>query len=283
MSNINQVGPEVKKNNSYSPNFTANSRSVRDAIGNVLYLNNSWFFRDDLNWHKFADMLIDKYKDVDKVKIKCAACSEGAEPYSLAMILIEKLGLEKAKKFFPIEASDINEEILTNPKRGILKLSQDDLKSIKKTLKINPDKYMDFDNKFEYSPELKSIVCTGKIKPILQNTVMFKRADVSEVIPTSERNTVFLARNFWIYPKESERAELAQKLYKGLGDNSVCVIGELDNIDVENPTYKTSTYLANAGFKPESLNYCFSKPSGQKASYLSNPEYLKTVYGVSKA
>lgn len=279
-----QIQPQAQNNYShaFTPSFKANSRAVRDTVGNLLYLNNSCFFRDDLNWHKLADMLIEKYKDIPKVKIKCAACSEGAEPYSLAMILIEKLGKEKAQKFFPIEASDINEEILRNPKQGIMKLSQEDIRGIKK-LKINPQKYMDIDNKFEYSQELRGIVCTGRIKPILQDAVTFKKASFEDVIPEARsHNSVVMARNFWIYPKESEREYLAKRLFSELGDNSVCVIGELDNLDLENPAYSTQKCLTSAGFKLSDVGYCFTKGISADKSYLSNPQYLKTVFVAQK-
>lgn len=275
-----QIQPQIQNNYSpaFTPSFKANSRAVRDAMGNLLYLNNSCFFRDDLKWDKLADMLIEKYKDVPKVKIKCAACSEGAEPYSLAMILIEKLG-EKAQKFFPIEASDINEEILRNPKQGIMKLSQEDIKSIKNALKVHPQKYMDIDNRFEYSQELRGIVCTGRIKPILQDAVTFKKASFEDIIPeTKTSNSVVMARNFWIYPKEAERAHLANRLFGELGDNSVCVIGELDNLDLENPAYSTQKCLTDAGFKPSDIGYCFTKGVSADKPYLSNPQYLKTVF-----
>lgn len=278
-----QFQTQSNYNRTFTPSFKANSRPVRDAMGKLLYLNNSCFFRDDLKWHKLADMLIEKYKDIPKVKIHCAACSEGAEPYSLAMILIEKLGKEKAQKFFPIEASDINEEILRNPKQGIMKLSEDDIKEIRKVLKINPQKYLDIDNKYEYSQELRGIVCTGKIKNILKDTVTFKKASFEDVIPKARsHNSVVMARNFWIYPKESEREHLAKKLFGELGNNSLCVIGELDNLDLENPAYSTQKCLISAGFKPSDIGYCLTKDSPAEKSYLNNPQYLKTIFTSQK-
>lgn len=74
--------------------------------------------REDVDWKKFVHFIDKKYKNQDKVKINCFACSDGSEPYSLAIHLINELGIQKAKKFLPIEASDISEPVINEAKTG---------------------------------------------------------------------------------------------------------------------------------------------------------------------
>ena len=101
-------------NTSSNINFTSNLRCVYNRSTNALkYMNTTKLFRQDLDWDGFAELLISKYKDVDKVNIYSYACSDGSEPYSLVIKLLEKS--EKLKincdKFFPIRAKDIDKKI----------------------------------------------------------------------------------------------------------------------------------------------------------------------------
>ena len=58
-------------------------------------------FRSDLDWNLLSYYLENKYKNAQKVNVLNAACSDGSEPYSLAMILDKKIS--GGKKFFPIK------------------------------------------------------------------------------------------------------------------------------------------------------------------------------------
>lgn len=181
-------------------------------------------------------MLIKKYKNAEKVNIYCYACSEGAEPFSLAMLLLKTLkdqGIKdiqkEFKKFFPIIASDIDEEILKNPKQGIIKLSRSDIKRIETILGKDYSDFIEFDNNFQYSDFHKEWVCNGKIKPILKDKVIFKTADIrSDILNIKGNNNVILCRNFWTHLLKTDQQELAKNLFKNIGENSMCIIGEHD-------------------------------------------------------
>ena len=224
---MNQL--QINHNKDYKPNFASNWRTVKDEFGKVRYKNNTEFFRIDLNWNKFTDMLIEKYKHTDKVNIYNYACSEGAEPFSLAMLLIKKLGKEKAQKFFPIIASDIDEEILKNPKQGIIKVSSGDIFLIKRKLGNDYSKFIDLDNKFKYSSKFKDILCNGKITPILEDTIVFDTKDITkDFVNIKKDNSIVFCRNFWPYLSKNDQLSLSANLSERLGNNSLCVIGSYD-------------------------------------------------------
>lgn len=212
-----------------NPPFGANCRTVRDTLGKVKYRNNTTFFRPDLHCTRLVDKLIAKYQGVDKVNIYNFACSEGAEPFSIAMLLIRKLGEEKAQKFFPIIASDIDEEILRNPSQGVVKLAPLDLVLMRLTLGKDFTEFISRGNRFRYNRRFRNSVCTGEISPVLKKAVIFKKANILEDIENIEQeNSVVLCRNFFPYLSKEDRVKLAGKLSQMLGRNSMCVIGTYD-------------------------------------------------------
>ena len=107
------------------PAFTSNFREVKKECGNILHRNTTNFFRQDLNWDDFTDCIIKKYKNQEKANVYCYACSDGSEPYSLAMMLIAKIGKE-AQKFFPIIARDRDDFYLESAKAGKVLLTNYD-------------------------------------------------------------------------------------------------------------------------------------------------------------
>lgn len=304
-----QVINQPKINNSiYTPHFTSNLRNVYDETGKFLYKTSSSFFRPDLEWNKLTDMLIRKYKDANKVNIHCTGCSEGAEPFSLAMLLIEKLGEQGAQKFFPIKASDINAQILENPKKGVIHLSEQDIRYIKDILGENYSRYIEFSKKAHYSKEDNTWLYRGKIKPILNGKVIFSNRSISSELKYIEKgNNVLICRNFWSYYPENEQSKLAKDIFDKLDENSVCIIGEDDDyiskvggipkmkpsqfvddddfkiryvIDETNMAMsKASFYLRKAGFLTSKIPYCFTKEH-TKPNHLSDPQFLMNTFAV---
>lgn len=258
--------------------FNANKRLVTDAAGEILYKNNTWFFRNDLNWDKFSNLLIEKYKDTPKVHIRNYACSEGAESASLVMILIKKLGLKKAQKFFPIIASDFDPVILENPQKGILKLSQGDLWRIEKRIGRDFSEFIEI----ESSPRafFNEVVYSAKMKPILRDAIKFEEKDILNDLPSiTSENSVVLCRNFWPYLSLENQHKLADILSKKLGQNSMFVLGSSDALGVE---YKNL-------FIPRGINlrktighslYYEIPESSKKTSF--EPEYLMRFFANTK-
>lgn len=226
-----QIRNQTQFNNKplYTPNFKGNWRTVKDELGKVCYRNNTEFFRIDLNWNKFTDMLIDRYRNADRVHVYNYACSEGAEPFSLAMLLIKKVGDQNARKFFPIIASDVDETILVNPKQGKLKLSLGDIYLMRKVLGNDYLKFVSHEKDFRYSSKFRHILCNAEIKPILKGAVEFHQANILDEIGNIEKdNSLVMCRNFWPYLSKENRQRLTQTLSERLGSNSMCVIGSYD-------------------------------------------------------
>ncbi len=93
--------------------------TVKKEVVEAMTTNETFFFRDMHPFDKFRDVVLPKIfenKPVGStIRIWCAACSSGQEPYSLAIIL-----KENAAKFagynFEIIATDLSDDILDTAK-----------------------------------------------------------------------------------------------------------------------------------------------------------------------
>ena len=223
-----------RTNYSYNPAFSSCHRDVSDKTGKVLYRNNTSMFRSDIkNWDKFVDYLEKKFKDADRVNIYCLASSAGDEPYSLAIKLIERLGEEKAQKYFPIHASDCDKKIINLAKCGYLPIFDEDIDKIYCHTNGNIDKYFDIAYKRpKFIDDMDiSYDTLMQVKPYLKDKVVFSVADATKKCKTIRpENTIVLARNFWPYLKNEEtRIKFANDLFKNTGKNSIIVVGEFDD------------------------------------------------------
>lgn len=234
---------------SKTPSFTSNCRSIYDKQGNLLYKTTTCFFREDLPWDRFVKFLSQKYKMVEKVNIINHACSNGHEPYSLAIKLIQNLG-EEAEKFFPIQAKDFDSYNIENAKRGQIGINFNDIYQINSGTKNNITQFFQYDKPYNSINDLTLVP-----KDNIRNKVIFTQSDILKDLEQKQPdNTVILCRNFWPYLSAKTREKLASLLAKNLGTNSLITIGSFDyNRDILN-------LLKKYGFRETSVSNVFSKP-----------------------
>ena len=232
------------------PKFQGNNRRVTDKSGALLYKTTTYFFRNDLDWDKFINLLVTKYKNTGKVNLINHTCSNGPEAYSIIMKLITRLGAS-AEKFFPIQARDINpDNILSAQNGGGMGINNEDLYRINYYTKNNINSFLNFQP--ARTPDYQLAVVP---KPILKNRVQFSQGDIFQDIENMpDKNTVLLCRNFWQYLKENECGLLAEKLSRKIDNTSLVVLGEYDINQSSAPKY-----LAKYGFIPVDSPYVYSK------------------------
>ena len=98
-----------------------NVLNLEREVVEAMTTNETFFFRDKIPFELFGDTILPQLAKaragMRKVRIWCAACSSGQEPYSLAMMLAEA-----AAQFsgwdFEIVATDLSGEILDKAKAG---------------------------------------------------------------------------------------------------------------------------------------------------------------------
>lgn len=208
--------------------------------------NSTSFFRSDLDW-KTLGTDIDSQFPQDKVNTYIFGCSDGSEAYSLAVTLIEQLGLENAKKYFPIHASDIDGEMAKQAKSGTVLATEND---ILRFIKIVKDRQL---GKYFIPEKLGDKTFNLKMSKLLTDNIIFSHEDISEGLHNVKNgaNLIF-CRNFWKYLSPQKIAELTWEMKEKLDDSSRIVIGAYDQSSIYTPFF-----FENIGFLPVSKNQGF--------------------------
>lgn len=224
-------------NQNISINFGTSYRKVLKpgyTLGEC-YEASTYFFVEDLQWNKFFNHIIEKYKNTPKVNVFSLACSDGSEAYSIAMLLISKLGEEKAKKFFPIIAVDFDRKITRNARKGFMNLSANDELRINKYTGNRLNAFFErtaqtFLSEKKGSTDNSELLTKFKQKPILQDKVNFITEDLNTYVEKMpDKNNLIFCRNCWPYLWKT-RNEFAQKLSEKTDINSYLILGYFDDL-----------------------------------------------------
>ncbi|MBL4692112.1 MAG: protein-glutamate O-methyltransferase CheR [Magnetovibrio sp.] len=100
---------------------SCHNESLAVDVTEAMNTHESLFFRDDIPFKLFKDILLpellERRRAKKTIRIWCAACSSGQEPYSLAMILNEEAHRLRGWKT-EIVATDISNAVLTRAAQG---------------------------------------------------------------------------------------------------------------------------------------------------------------------
>ena len=147
-----------------------------------------------------------------KLSIWSAACSTGQEPYSMAMLLNEKMPL--IARMTTIYATDISEDTIRKAQDGIYSKFE-----IGRGL---PDLYLNKyfkkldDNKYQLSESIRS-----RVKFATHNLI-------KDVFPA--QNDIVLCRNVSIYFTEAQKKILYGNLRKALTGDGVLILGSAESL-----------------------------------------------------
>jgi len=188
---------------------------------NLVTINETYFFRDFPQLQVFAencltDVVTRKIENGDKsLKIWCAGCSSGEEPYSLGIILKEILHDTKDWDI-SITASDIDRNILDKAEKGIY-----DERSVK-------------DTPFEYLNKYFTIKSKGfyEVKDIIKNMVNFELLNLSDNSHIRSRKgyDFIFCRNVLIYFDDVSRRFVVDHFYNALKKGGYIFLGSSESL-----------------------------------------------------
>jgi chemotaxis protein methyltransferase CheR len=99
----------------------ADPELVRDVV-DAMTTNETFFFRDRVPFDNFRSVILPKLlqtrKEVRQIRIWCAACSTGQEPYSLAMLL-DAEAHKLAGWSVDILATDLSRSVIAAAREGV--------------------------------------------------------------------------------------------------------------------------------------------------------------------
>jgi chemotaxis protein methyltransferase CheR len=203
---------------------------------NHITTNHTFFMREAEHFNYFRETVLpylhNTVKDKD-LRIWCAGCSTGEEPYTLAMLIDEYLGQEKKFWDSKILATDLSSRVLEKASKG--EYNNDEMANLPKPWKIN---YVKPINKE------KSII-VNKIK----NEVIFRKFNLMEPkFPFKRKLHAIFCRNVMIYFDTATRNELINKFYDSLEYGGYLFIGHSETINRDETKFK---YIKPAVYRKE--------------------------------
>jgi len=98
-----------------------NNNMEMQVLIDLLTTNETYFYREQKHFDFINDIITAGKLSSNSLNIWSAACSSGEEPYSLAMLLADKLGIQAN---WNILATDLNRQILDNALRGLYPITE---------------------------------------------------------------------------------------------------------------------------------------------------------------
>ncbi|MFW6237918.1 MAG: CheR family methyltransferase [Halanaerobiales bacterium] len=201
------------ENYSHCLELLKNNSDFRARYLDHFTINTSEFYRNPENFKYLQkNVLPDLLERKDKIKIWSAPCSNGSEPYTVAIILAE-MGVNFSR--CKILGSDLDPDILEAAKKGVY--GENSIKKVPEKIK---EKY--------FSPsgnEQNKFLLTNKIK----RQVNFEKKDLINDSYQSGWDLI-LCRNFFIYLTADLKMELTHKFCRALSKKGYFFLGNTEFI-----------------------------------------------------
>ncbi|WP_339873700.1 protein-glutamate O-methyltransferase CheR [uncultured Brevundimonas sp.] len=177
----------------------------------------SYFFRDGTPFEQLTTSvlptLIAARQNTRSLRIWCAACSSGQEPYSIAMIL-QEMGARLAGWKIEIIATDMSEPVLTKARSGI---------------------YNEFEVKRGLSPErlarwFKPQGTGWQVSPVLQQMVQFRSHNLLKGTTGMGVLDVIFCRNVLIYFDVDHKRQILEQLHRAMANDGSLFLGSAETV-----------------------------------------------------
>ncbi len=183
--------------------------------------NETYFYRNIPQITAFEDQILSDVikeksaKNDFTLRVWSAACSSGEEPYTLAMVIKEKLGISSRKWKIVIIATDISNAILDKAKAAVYN---------KNSLRNVPPKLIDRhfsekDGMYYLNPDIKKMVA-------FQNMNLVDRMKMRMIRSVD----VIFCRNVLIYFDVNSKKQVISSLYNSLVNNGHLFIGHSESL-----------------------------------------------------
>jgi two-component system, chemotaxis family, CheB/CheR fusion protein len=180
---------------------------------NFILINVTGFFRDPAVWDYLADEIVSRVLEARQggsVRMWVPGCASGEEPYSLAMVLAERLGIDGLRERVKIYATDVDEQALAEARAATY--SQ---RSIAAIPPMYRPKYLD------------QAAGAYTVKKTLRAAVVFGRHNLVEDAPIS-RVDLLMCRNTLMYLNAETQAKVMSDFAFGLVDGGYLVLGKAE-------------------------------------------------------
>ncbi|MEM6780250.1 MAG: protein-glutamate O-methyltransferase CheR [Pseudomonadota bacterium] len=189
---------------------------VKDVV-EAMTTNETSFFRDNRPFDTFKATILPFMKEAratqKSLRIWCAACSSGQEPYSLAMLL-EDMKAEMPGWNYEIVATDIDHKIIEHAKRAEYTQFE-----VQRGLPIQM-----LMNYFEQDGQ------TWRLKDIIKNKIQFKYFNLLDSMSSIGQFDIIFCRNVLIYFDVDTKRATLDKLLGQIASDGFLFLGGAETV-----------------------------------------------------
>jgi len=181
----------------------------------VMTTNKTSFFREMDHFKFLGDEILPAMKS-SRLRFWTAACSSGEEPFSLAILLREKIA-EIDSKDVRVLATDISFEMLEKARKGVYE---------KTALEGIPLHYL----KKYFSSVQKGSSCVYQVNQDVRSLVKLAWLNLMDTWPMKGPFNVIFCRNVMIYFDKSTQEKLVKRLYELLETKGYLFVGHSEGL-----------------------------------------------------
>lgn len=183
------------------------------AMIDALSTNHTLFLREAAHFDYLRQVLLPGLRKRSRIDVWSAPCSTGEEPYSIAMVLFDELGMPSHPPV-QIRAVDISTKALTIARTGVYPLAR--------LSGLSPQQVKRYFRETE--PSRFTIV------PELRRAVEFERANLIEPLNDTRLYPLIFCRNMMIYFDKSTQEKVIQQLVRRLEPGGHLFIGHSETL-----------------------------------------------------
>ena len=213
-------------------NFLKYDTKKQQELTNLFELvttNETSFYRDIKQLESFCDHVLKDVMEQQKAQGKydlniwSAGCSSGEEPYTLAIMLFERLGLEIKRWRIRITAVDLSDAMVARAKEGVYG---------EYAFKTTPDAIQK-----KYFTKVEGGL---KIRPEVASLVAFQQMNLNDVsaVKRVPRSQIVFCRNVIIYFDEAMKKRVVAAYYDNLLPGGYLMLGHSETLHKISQAFK---------------------------------------------
>ena len=201
---------------------------LHEKIVDAMTTNETYWFRDNYPFQYFQQKLLPELfasSSHSRVKVWCAACSSGQEPYSLAIIADELMASQPqyANRQIEIVATDISRSMLERCKEGIydkmeITRGMSDERMRKHFHQVN-------DNQWQVDEKIR-------------RKVNFKPLNLMESYASIGRFDIIFCRNVLIYFTADLKSDIIKRMHAQLNPDGVLFLGASEGLGTNSQLFE---------------------------------------------
>jgi len=191
-----------------------NAADERQLMVDLLTTNETHFFREPSHFEFLAQEVLNKTDNKQVFRLWSAACSSGQEPYSLAMLCMDKIGISGQWEDL---GSDVSQGILNEAQQGLYPLNQ------------SSELSKDYLHRYCLRG-VRSQAGLFLIKPQIRKRVKFSQINLNHPLPSIGQFDVILLRNILIYYQMPMKQKLIIRVLTQLKTGGYLILGHAESL-----------------------------------------------------